>query len=67
MESQVVQQGDRWLCEYNGQLYPAMVRRYVCLAKCSDATGEATLSIFNDQVLAALGIWAFHRDQHHQP
>lgn len=49
---QVVQQGDGWLCEYNGQIYPAMVRRYVCLAKCSDSTGEATLSFFNDQVSA---------------
>lgn len=51
--TQVVQQGDGWYCEYDGQTYMAMVRRYVMQAKCVDASGEALLSVFNEQVQLA--------------
>ena len=50
---QVVQQGEGWYCEYDGRTYPDMVRRYVMQAKCIDASGEATLSVFDDQALPA--------------
>ena len=43
-------QGDGWLCEYDGKTYPAMVRRYVMQARVCDLSGEATLSVFDDQV-----------------
>ena len=47
--AQVVQQGEGWYCEHDGRTYPDMVRRYVMQAKCIDASGEATLSVFDDQ------------------
>ncbi|KAK9794335.1 hypothetical protein WJX73_003860 [Symbiochloris irregularis] len=54
----VVQQGDMWLCEFNGQLYPAMERRYMCLSKCADFTGEVMISFMNQQGDRLLGIRA---------
>jgi len=47
--AQVVAQGDGWFCEHDGQTYPAMVRRYVMQARVCDASGEGTLSVFDDQ------------------
>ena len=52
--SQVVAQGDGWLCEYDGKTYPAMVRRYVMQARVCDLSGEATLSVFDDQVCTSM-------------
>ena len=50
MALQVVKQEEGWYCEYDSKVYPAMVRRYVMLAKCTDATAELNISIFNEQV-----------------
>lgn len=47
---QVVQQGEGWFCEYDQQTYPSMVRRYVMIANCVDASGDCLLSVFNEQV-----------------
>ena len=47
---QVTKQDDGWYCEYDSKVYPTMVRRYVMLAKCTDATAELNISIFNEQV-----------------
>ena len=47
---QVVQQGEGWYCEFDGRTYPDMLRRYVMQVKCMDGSGEATLSVFDDQV-----------------
>ena len=47
---QVTKQEEGWYCEYDSKVYPAMVRRYVMLAKCTDATAELSISIFNEQV-----------------
>ena len=47
---QVTKQDDGWYCEYDSKVYPTMVRRYVMLAKCIDATAELNISIFNEQV-----------------
>ncbi len=52
LPDQVVQQGEGWFCEYDGRTYPDMVRRYVMQAKCIDASGEATLSVFDEQARA---------------
>ena len=49
---QVTKQEEGWYCEYDSKVYPAMVRRYVMLAKCTDATAELNISIFNEQVRA---------------
>ena len=54
---QVTKQEEGWYCEYDSKVYPAMVRRYVMLAKCMDATAELNISIFNEQV---------RPDYHHQ-
>lgn len=47
---QVTPQGDGYYCEFDGKTYNKMERRYVLLLKASDATGEAYLNLFNDQV-----------------
>ena len=47
--AQVVAQGDEWYCEFDSKTYPAMVRRYVMQARFCDESGEATLSVFDDQ------------------
>ena len=47
---QVTKQDDGWYCEYDSKVYPNMVRRYVMLTKCMDATGELNISMFNEQV-----------------
>ena len=49
---QVTKQEEGWYCEYDSKVYPTMVRRYVMLAKCTDATAELNISIFNEQVRA---------------
>ncbi|EIE20008.1 hypothetical protein COCSUDRAFT_19010 [Coccomyxa subellipsoidea C-169] len=54
----VVKQGEGWFCEYDQQTYMAMVRRYVMLANCVDASGDCLLSVFNEQAEALLGISA---------
>ncbi|BDA51382.1 Replication protein A 70 kDa DNA-binding subunit B [Coccomyxa sp. Obi] len=54
----VVKQGEGWFCEYDQQTYPSMVRRYVMLAKCVDASGDCLLSVFNEQAEAMLGMSA---------
>ena len=46
----MVAQGDEWYCEFDGKTYPAMVRRYVMQARFCDESGEAVLSVFDDQV-----------------
>jgi len=48
--AQVMKQDDGWYCEFDSKVYPSMVRRYVMLTKCVDATGELNISIFNEQV-----------------
>jgi len=45
-----MKQDDGWYCEFDSKVYPSMVRRYVMLTKCVDATGELNISIFNEQV-----------------
>lgn len=47
---QVVQQGEGWYCEFDGRTYADMSRRYVMQVKCMDCSGEASLSVFDDQV-----------------
>jgi Replication factor-A C terminal domain len=47
---QVTPQGDGYFCEFDGKTYERMERRYVLLVKASDATGEAYLNMFNEQV-----------------
>ena len=47
---QVVQQGEGWYCEFDGRTYTDMLRRYVMQVKCMDGSGEAMLSVFDDQV-----------------
>lgn len=47
---QVTKQDEGWYCEYDSKVYPSMVRRYVMLTKCTDATGELNISVFNEQV-----------------
>ena len=47
---QVVQQGEGWYCEFDGRTYPDMVRRYIMQVKCMDGSGEAMLSVFDEQV-----------------
>lgn len=47
---QVVQQGEGWYCEFDGRTYTDMLRRYVMQVKCTDGSGEAMLSVFDDQV-----------------
>ena len=47
---QVTKQDGGWYCEYDSKVYPTMVRRYVMLAKCTDAAAELNISIFNEQV-----------------
>ncbi len=42
--------GGGWLCEYDGQTYASMVRRYVLSALIKDHTGRAWVSIFNNDV-----------------
>lgn len=42
--------GNGWLCEYDGQTYASMVRRYVLSALVKDHTGRAYVSIFNNDV-----------------
>ncbi|KAK9902800.1 hypothetical protein WJX75_006399 [Coccomyxa subellipsoidea] len=54
----VVKQGKGWFCEYDQQIYMSMVRRYVMLAKCVDASGDCLLSVFNEQAEAMLGMSA---------
>ncbi|KAK9828112.1 hypothetical protein WJX81_005736 [Elliptochloris bilobata] len=54
----VVAQGDGWFCEFDGKTYPAMVRRYVMQARFCDDSGEATLSVFDDQARMLLGMAA---------
>ena len=51
---QVTPQGDGYFCEFDGKTYERMERRYVLLVKASDATGEAYLNMFNEQVLRLL-------------
>ena len=48
--SQVTPQGDAYFCEFDGKTYERMERRYVLLVKASDATGEAYLNMFNEEV-----------------
>lgn len=43
-------QGDGYYCEFDSKTYAKMERRYVLLLKASDATGEACLNLFNEQV-----------------
>lgn len=50
----MVKQGKGWFCEYDQQIYMSMVRRYVMLAKCVDASGDCLLSVFNEQVCKRL-------------
>ena len=47
---QVVQQGEGWYCDFDGRTYPDMLRRYVMQVMCMDGSGEAILSVFDDQV-----------------
>ncbi|CAK0786712.1 hypothetical protein CVIRNUC_009926 [Coccomyxa viridis] len=54
----VTKQEEGWYCEYDSKVYPAMVRRYVMLAKCTDATAELSISIFNEQAEQVLGMTA---------
>ncbi len=56
---QVVKQGEGWFCEYDQQTYMAMVRRYVMLANCVDASGDCLLSVFNEQVGASVLPYTF--------
>jgi hypothetical protein len=51
---QVTPQGDGYFCEFDGKTYDRMERRYVLLVKASDATGEAYLNMFNEQVIRPL-------------
>lgn len=46
----VVETPGGWLCEYDGQTYASMVRRYVLSALIKDHTGRAWVSIFNNDV-----------------
>lgn len=46
----VVEAPGGWLCEYDGQTYANMVRRYVLNALIKDHTGRAWVSIFNNDV-----------------
>lgn len=61
--SQVTPQGDAYFCEFDGKTYERMERRYVLLVKASDATGEAYLNMFNEQVMHLLLLTA----QRHGP
>lgn len=51
---QVVDMGDgKWKCDYDGMIYDTMVRRYIMQVCFADFTGEALLSVFNEQVMPA--------------
>lgn len=54
----VVEQNGAYYCEYDGKTCQTMRRRYVMQAKVTDHTGEATVSIFNDQAERLLGLTA---------
>lgn len=54
----VVEQNGAYYCEYDGKTCQTMRRRYVMQAKVADHSGEATISIFNDQAERLLGMTA---------
>eukprot|EP00884_Botryococcus_braunii_P019282 jgi/Botrbrau1/6037/Bobra.0042s0022.1 len=55
----VVDMGDgKWKCDYDGMIYDTMVRRYIMQACFADFTGEALLSVFNDQAQDLIGMSA---------
>lgn len=51
---QVVEQNGQYYSEYDGKLYPSMVRRYAALMKVIDSTAEDSVNAFNEQVRFAL-------------
>jgi replication factor A1 len=51
----VVPKDGGWWCEYDQTSKPAMTRRYIVAAKVADATGEASVTLFDDAAAALLG------------
>ena len=51
----VVPRDGGWWCEYDATLRPAMTRRYILPARAADATGEASVTLFDDAAAALLG------------
>ena len=47
---QIERQGDVWVQPSDGAVCHVMRRRYVLQAQCADASGQAYLQFFNDQV-----------------
>ena len=52
----VIEQDGEWYCEYDGQRYNSMTRRYIFSARLMDSTGELPIQIFNDQAETLLGV-----------
>ena len=51
----VVPRDGGWWCEYDSTLRPAMTRRFILPARAADATGEASVTLFDDAAAALLG------------
>lgn len=54
----VVEQDGEWYCEFDGQKYSTMTRRYIAQARVMDTTGELPVQVFNDQAEMLLGMTA---------
>ena len=54
----VVEQDGEWYCEFDGQKYSTMTRRYIAQARVMDTAGELPVQVFNDQAETLLGMTA---------